>query len=710
MRPGWLRSDRFMQSSAVAIFGVSFLAVALTGCPGHVAPAPTPVPLEPATVAHRVDVSASAWTVLLARLEKLLPASVSPGDSRRRVAGYKTLDLQELKQVSKAIDQLAGLASLQVEPAITEETLAILVRMIAAQRKVDAWTANTLDDRRVLAQDPDDAAHRQTLRNYLATAWGLIDLSGRLHFHLTEALDSAAYKFAGAAGDRDRLIELVAHEKCSAGISVMSVALLDPPADSPNKAQPLHAAGKAKLIELIAGSGRLDIVPVLAEFVTSPEATPSQILAAAEAIRTLGLPQDPRPGQGPEIPAPPITAARLHQALAGISATALTPAEERQRQELLAWLKVRDEQGLTDTTYRLGKFEVAPGDWLLMHNPSPYNQLTDLAPGIYTHVGIVALERGTDDKQRMVVVELNERGARVPATNVDAYLPLTLHYTFLRHQDSEAAKIMGDTAARMIGQAAEFDLTFRTDRVAQYKGKLLGQKIKTYCAGLVLLCAQETDRPREEFFPLAENPPNERVVENLAKFGIDLGHDFISPTGPLFAEKFQIVGRNEALYDPSREIEEAVFDHFGHLVGEKELTPSPDLFQSLRQRMAEASKSNPLLAKALAAAADVNAEMDLVAGAKAAALIETLDEIAYKASSDFRDALSAMRGGSPEELKAQGFDAEQVKHLLDLRKSHVSIWEGLESGKMSQFAARSALLEHYIAAGKARLNARFFGK
>ncbi len=699
-----------MLSTRSAILGVSLLVVALTGCPGHGAPAPTPEPTEPATSTPRVDVSASAWAVLLSRLEKLLPASAQQGDLRRSVAGYKDVDLKELKQTVQAMDQLAGMASLQVEPAITEETLAILVRMIAAQRQVDAWTAATLEDRRAMAQGSGDVSHRQTLRNYLATAWGLIELSGRLHFHLTEALDSAAYKFAGAAGDRDRLIELVAREKCAAGISVMSVALLDPPANSPNKAQPLHAAGKANLIELIADSGRLDIVPVLAEFVTTPEATPGQIVAAAEAIRTLGLPQDPRPGQGPEIPAPPITAARLHQVLAQISATALSPEEEKQRLELLAWLKLRDEQGLTDTTYRLGRFDVEPGDWLLMHNPSPYNLLTDLAPGIYTHVGIVALERGTDDKQRMVVVELNERGARVPATNVDAYLPLTLHYTFLRHQNSEVAKIMGETAARMIGQAAEFDLTFRTDRVAEYKGKLLGQKIKTYCAGLVLLCAQETDRPREEFFPLAENPPNDRVVQNLAKFGIDLGHDFISPTGPLFAEKFKIVGRNESLYDPSREIEEAVFDHFGHLVGEKDLTPSPDLFQSLRQRVAEASKANPLLAKALAAAADVSAEMDLVAGAKAAALIETLDEIAYKASSDFRDALSAMRGGTPEDLKAQGFDAEQVRHLLELRTTHADIWNGLESGKMNQFAARSALLEHYIEAGKTRLNARFFGK
>jgi hypothetical protein len=269
---------------------------------------------------------------------------------------------------------------------------------------------------------------------------------------------------------------------------------------------------------------------------------------------------------------------------------------------------------------------------------------------------------------------------------------------------------MADVAASIIGQSAEFDLTFRTDRIAEYKGKLLGQKLKTYCAGLALLCAQETGKPREEFFPLAEQPPNERTVKNLAKFGVDLGHDFISPTGALFAGNFRLVGRNEALYEPSREIEEAVFDHFGRRAVEQELFPSPDLFQSLREKVAVASQANPLLAKALAAAADVSAEMDLVAGAKAAALIESLDEIAYKSSADYRDALSAMRGGTPDELKAQGFDAQQIDHLLNLRKTHAVLWEGLEAGRIGQFEARAELIRHYIEAGKSRIDARFFTK
>ncbi len=51
-----------------------------------------------------------------------------------------------------------------------------------------------------------------------------------------------------------------------------------------------------------------------------------------------------------------------------------------------------ESKGLTEETYRLGPFEVQPGDWLLMRNPSPYNLFTDLSPGLFTHVGVVTLE------------------------------------------------------------------------------------------------------------------------------------------------------------------------------------------------------------------------------------------------------------------------------------------------------------------------------
>jgi hypothetical protein len=57
------------------------------------------------------------------------------------------------------------------------------------------------------------------------------------------------------------------------------------------------------------------------------------------------------------------------------------------------------------------------------------------------------------------------------------------------------------------------------------------------------------------------------------------------------------------------------------------LTPSPDLWQALRQQLASAAKHSPWLARALARASNVSERMDLEAAAKAATVIEVLDQI-----------------------------------------------------------------------------------
>src|SRR5690242_18932387 len=112
--------------------------------------------------------------------------------------------------------------------------------------------------------------------------------------------------------------------------------------------------------------------------------------------------------------------------------------------------------------------------------------LTDLDPGLYTRVGVVAMETGTYGKRRMVVVDLPERGSSMPATNVEAFLDRTLNYVFLRHPDEATAKKMADAAVSMIGNPTQFDLKFRTDRITTLRGKPLhGQEIHTYCAGLL---------------------------------------------------------------------------------------------------------------------------------------------------------------------------------------------------------------------------------
>ncbi len=93
-------------------------------------------------------------------------------------------------------------------------------------------------------------------------------------------------------------------------------------------------------------------------------------------------------------------------------------------------------------------------------------------------------------------------GRTIPAVNVEIFLQRTLNYAFLRHEDAKVADTLAQSALDCIGNACEFDLNFRTQRVADLAGKpLKGQKIHTYCAGLLLVCAQQTARPRSDFFP-----------------------------------------------------------------------------------------------------------------------------------------------------------------------------------------------------------------
>ncbi len=87
--------------------------------------------------------------------------------------------------------------------------------------------------------------------------------------------------------------------------------------------------------------------------------------------------------------------------------------------------------------------------------PLAYNLFTDLAPGLFTHVGVLAWEEGTDGVRRLVVVDLPERGTKIPATNVDLFLQRTLNYVFLRHKDPQVAAQMGQAAADCIGNPSE---------------------------------------------------------------------------------------------------------------------------------------------------------------------------------------------------------------------------------------------------------------
>lgn len=628
--------------------------------------------------------------------------------------GYRTTPPKQFQQSVDAIEQWAVHLGRFENVQGPDGILATIERLMLSKDRVDGWLEAALALRAdFVAIQPVDT-RRTAIRGYLQAESQLIDLSGRLRFVLMEALNFGAFRFAGQPADRERLIDLCIERKSAIGADIMSLALFDPPSASANRAQPATPEVKAKLLKLISVTRQLELVPRVADFARSLQTTPPLVVAAAETLREVGLPQPERLGEHEEgLPKPAIEPRELHELLAKIPDAQLSAEEDSRRDELLTWLEVRMTKGLTEETYRLGSFEVQPGDWLLMRNPSPYNLFTDLSPGLFTHVGVVALETGTDGIRRMVLVDLPERGNKMPATSVEVYLRRTLHYLFLRHDDAQAARKMGETAAAVIGNPTEFDLNFRTSRVIELKGKPLpGAKIRTYCAGLLYLCAQETDCPCEQFFPLEEGAAGGRTAENLAKLGMSMGKDFVSPTGALFSPRLQIVGRREPMYDPRRQVEEAIYDHFAVGLEQRNLSVSPDAYQSLRLKLAEASKTNPLLAQAIAQVAGVSAEQDLVAAARAAAVVETLDDVAYSNSGDYRLAVPAITVRVPLEEwgKQQNMNAGEVEKLKALRRRHADLVSRLDRERMTPRQLRQELLKYYIERGKTQIDQRFFAK
>jgi hypothetical protein len=661
-------------------------------------------------------------------------------------ASFGDLNAGDLGEAASAVEQWILLWGRVAAGQPPQEQISILSRLLDAASSIDRQLDNVLGMRAGCVSLPANEARHENLRNYLRCASKLIDLSGRLRYDIYDIIDDTAGRFYDRPDLRERLIDMLAARHSSVGAEVMAVELIDakanaqpapvvapapttpqprmsprrmammsraaasvqPPTETSGPA-PLSLAQKLKLLRYVATCGTLDSIADLADVVRDETTPPTLILAAAEAIQSLGLPQDPRPGQDAAAPKPAITAAALRDRIMAIDPSAWRPEERPRVAAVMTALSTRIERGLEGDSYRIGQFDVQPGDWLLMRNPSPYNLFTDLSPGLFTHVGVVALETSNDGKRRMVVVDLPERGTAMPATNVEAFLDRTLNYVFVRDPDPVVARKMGEAAAQTIGNPTEFDLNFRTDRVAELKGKPLhGAKIHTYCAGLLLLCAQETGLPRELFFPITETTAAGHTKDNIAKLGLSLGDGFVSPTGALFSPRLKIVGRNEPSYDADREVEETIYDYFATSIAEKDLQPSADLFQALRLKVAEASKDNPLLAKALAASAGVSEQIDLIAAAKAAAVVETLDSIALGASGEFAAAERAIMDFSnmtPEQLSKM--TPEERQATAKYRNRHANLAARWDTRQISPRTLRSELIKFYTDQGRQKLDERF---
>jgi hypothetical protein len=682
----------------------------------------------------------------LKRLHESVPQSA---------AAFGDFNAADLSEAANAVEEWILLWGRVAAGQPPQEQINIVGRMLDAAGSIDRQLDNVLSMRSGFVSLPADETRHNDLQNYLRCASKLIDLSGRLRYELYDIIDDTAGRFYDRPALRERLIDMLFARHSSVGAEVMAVELIDAkpepqptpastatsiPTPTPASQQPrmggrraammaraaaaaqqqsdtsgqvpLSLAQKLKLLRYIAACGTLDSISDLADVVRDETSPPTLILAAAETIQALGLPQDPRPGQDRAVPKPKITAVGLRDRIMSIEPSTWRPEERPRVAAMMQMLSTRIERGLQGDSYRIGQFEVQPGDWLLMRNPSPYNLFTDLSPGLFTHVGVVAMETSSDGKRRMVVIDLPERGTSMPATNVEVFLARTLNYMFVRDPDPVVARKMGETAAQTIDNPTEFDLNFRTDRVAELKGKpLKGEKIHTYCAGLLLLCAQETGLPRDLFFPITETTAAGHTKDNIAKLGLSLGDGFVSPTGALFSPRLKIIGRNEPSYDAEREVQETIYDYFATSLAEKPLQPTPDTFQNLRLKVAEASKNNPLLAKALAATAGVSEQIDLISAAKAGAVVETLDDIAYGASAEFAAAERAIMDFSDMTPEQRGqMTPEQRQETAKYRARHADLAARWDSRQISPRTLRTELIKFYTDQGRQKLDERFVGR
>lgn len=619
-------------------------------------------------------------------------------------AGFNQKSDAQIATAADAVEKWVHQICRFEEGEPTETSFTRLRDALTAKDRVDGLLDRVLAIGGKLAADGGE--DRDRMRAYLLATTRLSDLSGRIRYTLSDALRIATARAAGLPDLREQILDELLARRSAVGAIVMAEELVDHSSETSQGFQAFGARGCQKTLNLIVASGQTTLLPTIVKFMEARGDAPTWTIACAEAIRKLGLPQEPRPNSPADLPKPSITPKVLQARLLAIEAGKLDEGFSRRHSALLAWLEPICAQGVVGESYKVGKLELQAGDWLLMRNPSPFNLFTDLSPGLFTHVGVVALETGSDGLKRMVVVDLPERGDRIPATNVEIYLERTLNYVFLRHPSRDVAQGMGEVAREAIGVPSRFDFNFRVDRLAELQGKPLAEStIHTYCAGFLLLCADRAGASRGELFPVSERSPPGHQAENIAQLGLSIGENFISPTGAVFSSQLTIVGRREPMYDPKREVEEAVFDYFASAMREKRLQPSNNLFQSLRLKLAEAAKHNDLLAKAMASAAGVNADTDLVAAAKAVAVIETLDEIAQGQSAEFEAARKALRSEP-----ADGASDDDASKNREYQSQHGDWYRRFRQREITSRQLRKLLVDYYIDRGKAAIDARFFGK
>ncbi|MCH5376255.1 MAG: hypothetical protein JJ992_19975, partial [Planctomycetes bacterium] len=152
----------------------------------------------------------------------------------------------------------------------------------------------------------------------------------------------------------------------------------------------------------------------------------------------------------------------------------------------------------------------------------------------------------------------------------------------------------------------------------------------------------------------------------------------------------------------------AIYDHFADRMIHQPIAPSPDLWQSLRQQLASAAKYSPWLARAIARASDVSERMDLDAAARAATVIESLDQIAESNLEAFVAARSAVMAGSLSTDAKSRLEPEQLASIEKLQARHSDLLRPWTEGRLSARELRTELVRFYEKRGQQQVDERFF--
>lgn len=610
---------------------------------------------------------------------------------------------QLVPQVESWLVEINSLADSESEKNI----FASVERILEANETLNTAIANLYKQRVNFAKIEDATNQHFAVRGFLETVTALINLSGRIRYYCVDFFTDIGYLLEDYPEKHEALVDIFTEHKNSVGAITSLRFLADNLSDSSASGFPDHLKGK--ILQLVRVTRDLQTLPILADILKNQNIDPELAIFMVDTIRHIGLPQFSRPGTDETLTPPIVDGEDIFKILSNMDGKKLSPTDQRRYQQLNRWISTHNKQGVVDDEFQFGAMKVREGDWLLMKNPSPYNRFTDLYPGLFTHVGVITTEIAEDGKRRFVVVDLPEIGNTIPATPVDKFIERTLDFVVLRHQDIDVQKTMGKVASSIIGNKSKFDLNFRTTEIEKLKGQNVEEKlIEGYCAGLLLLCAQETGKPLKDFFSLEEHPAGGNTLRNLAQLNVSMPDQFLSPTGPLFSSKFEVVYRCKTTYSPRREIEQAVYDHFAEQMRDGHLTPSKTWYHTLRLNLAQAVKTNPALGKALANAAGVNENIDLVAAAKLGAVVETLDLIAKKASSNYRNVRRAFRIDALDNIEPGPKGDKLFDAIVQRRRQHADLFVRWEAGVLTPRELRIALVNYYIDQGCKQLDGRFF--